>query len=461
LKRILHTLIAGVIAYFALAAFPASYALADVAPPSYPPGADIQNGGTTQVSMMSEAVTITIRADKSSAEGQFGALASTEMSGDVDANFVMYNPGSADESMDVRFPLGAPTGMGDVGQVENFAATVNDVPATITTVMEPGEFDTQVPWATWPVTFAAGQNTTIHVTYKVRPTGYSPYGRFNYILETGAGWNGPIGQGTITMRLPYHVNAQNTDLGTNPASFDAPNPQGFTVNGTDVVWSFTNLEPTSENNIKLTVLQPDIWQAIVKSRLYVMAKPDSAEAWSALAKALYAGLAFKHTLLEIAQTGVLAGEAQAAYEKALQLDPNNVQTIVDYARFLLTISPPFEPPSPRFKQLVAQGLQLDPNNEDLKFWQSNLIDNAPPADPSFPTSTPLPTPAPYTQEPAVEPTQVAQVTSAPATEFPPVSTSTYLPPGDTYIPTNACCPNAGLIILLVVGMVIGKHKSVR
>jgi len=72
-------------------------ALADIAPPGRPPGADILPGDeTTRVRMVAETVTLDILDDPA---------ANTLGQAETHAVFTMRNIGTADEQMEVRFPL--------------------------------------------------------------------------------------------------------------------------------------------------------------------------------------------------------------------------------------------------------------------------------------------------------------------------------------------------------------------
>ncbi|MFA5033325.1 MAG: DUF4424 family protein, partial [bacterium] len=58
-------------------------------------------------------------------------------------------------------------------------------------------------WYTWKVDFAKGETKTIRNTYWVYPSMWSAgtHHVISYILETGAGWKGPIGKANITIDL--------------------------------------------------------------------------------------------------------------------------------------------------------------------------------------------------------------------------------------------------------------------
>ena len=104
---------------------------ADAAPPERPPGSSVEPGeDVTQVQMVSEEVLLVI-IGRDVPAGDRGDLAANLMTGHVEAVFVMRNQGEAEESFDVWFPLGVPDGYGDVTQVEDFRARVDNVPAHI------------------------------------------------------------------------------------------------------------------------------------------------------------------------------------------------------------------------------------------------------------------------------------------------------------------------------------------
>ena len=156
---------------------------ADAAPPWYAQGASVEaSESATNVQMVSENVLLTV---ESRQDETFSDLAASYMVGRVEATFVMRNQGTEEESFKVWFPLTGGDYLDD--PVENFAVWVDDVPAVMSEEKGKGPWKMSVPWATWSVTFPPGQDVILHVAYDVLPIGYSPYGTFSYILETGAG----------------------------------------------------------------------------------------------------------------------------------------------------------------------------------------------------------------------------------------------------------------------------------
>jgi hypothetical protein len=320
-------------------------------------------------------------------------ISASWMRGHVDATFVMRNDGDNAETLDVRFPLGVPDGFFGVAEVENFAAWVDGVPAPIREVQEPWELDTNIrlPWATWLITFPPGQQVTVDVAYNVKAGGYLPYGQFTYTLETGAGWYDTIGEGTITFRLPYEVNETNTVLFSNEVNpWVAPNPTTFELSDTDVIWHFTDLEPTAEDNVSLHVLDPHRWLALEEAQREADANPFSAQAQLELARALSNALDIRRGVADIGNWEQTLAATQSSYRRAIDLAPDNPEMYAEYVDFLIAAWTPWEPsvPPDDLIAMVERGLELDPGNEGLLYARS-LVDEfaiTPTPVPTLPTT---------------------------------------------------------------------------
>jgi len=383
-------------------------------------------------------------------------LAANQMQAHVTATFLMRNQGKTEEAFDVWFPLGVPDGYSTITTVSDFRAWVNGEEARVGEQERTGQWDAIVPWATWPATFPPGEDVVLRVTYDVLPDGYSPYGTFPYVLETGAGWLGPIGEGTITFRLPYEVNRFNTVL--NPEAYGGletgwmiPNPANYTVDGTDVVWRFEDLEPTAEDNISLTVLAPLVWEEIVATRGDAVAMPDSAAAQLRLARTLTSALYFRYGLNPIGASVELADEVQTAFRRALELAPADVNAYIDYLDFLQLLPEPVMSELPEdFVPTLERALKLDPQNGRLLSIQDWLISIEPylvtatPAPEATATATARATPRP-TRTPSPTSTAPPTNTATPrptASPF-PTRTATATPePAATAAPTMTAAPSA-------------------
>jgi len=338
--------------------------LADAAPPQQPPATSIESGGfDTQVQMVSEEVLMLI--DRATLPVDENVWVSNNIQAHVEATFRMQNQGEETESFDVWFPLSTAASDYDGGLAENFEAWVDDAPAEIDQEDVPGRRDILVPWATWPVTFPPGETVVLTVAYDLRATGFMPYGEFTYILETGAGWWGPIGEGTVTVRLPYPINEYNVPW--HPVS---DNMESFEIDDTDLIWQFSDLEPTTDDNIKVNVLSPSVWNAILAAEETIAQNPDSAEAYLELAQAQRDGLQFKYGLT---CCRALADATTENYRQALTLAPEDAEGPIAYLELLRSLWFPDEEGSypEDLPEVIERALVLAPDDErvlDLLDW---------------------------------------------------------------------------------------------
>jgi hypothetical protein len=290
---------------------------ADGTPPPYPQGASIGPTVSTQVRMVSETVTITVHPlsgiTPATAPDADPTGVQSWMNATVEAAFTLRNMGTQDEAFAVWFPLSDSEDTEDQKlTIGDFAAWVNGQSATITrqpphasrptpqptqtatadaiasatanptgtpavdltccSTLDPDWYN-YVPWATWPVTFPVGKDVHIRVTYTQSPRGLRPSGDFTYILQTGAGWKDTIGDGTVTLKLPYPVSFENAGVVSWQDGYD------YQVSGDQITWHFTDLKPTALKNISICVVEPDIWAATQDARQAVEQSPDSVTAW--------------------------------------------------------------------------------------------------------------------------------------------------------------------------------------
>jgi len=377
------------LAFLLLSIIPVS---ADIAPPQSPPGANPRPGESevrTMVRMVSENVLIVVEKSTAPLEGMEN-FTTSDMSAQVEAEFTMHNEGGDDEAFEVWFPLGESDGFGSIAELDDFHAWVDDREVKTEAKNFPGRIpDGDVPWATWRTKFPAGEDVNIRVMYSMRPSGYRPFGTFSYILETGAGWYGKIGKGTITFRLPYPVNRFNVAL--NPDTEDPPNPTNFQVAGTDIIWDFKELEPSPADNIHLTILAPQTWQTIEEARSASKADPSASMAALHLATALEGALQFKYGLVKVGDSEAILQTADEAYLRAIELDPQNRQAYKDYVNFLEKQSVYFmgnkeDPLLARLLPILARALALNPGDEELMAVRGRIEGEGI----SIPTAVPIP-----------------------------------------------------------------------
>ncbi|MCC6906081.1 MAG: hypothetical protein IT326_09585, partial [Anaerolineae bacterium] len=385
----------------------------------------------------------------------WGNLASDRMTAHVEASFAMQNQGSEAESFDVWFPIGLNDGWGGVQEVSNFRAWVNGEEAPTGRMETTNEFEQRLPWATWPASFPPGEPVDLRVSYDFRPTGYAPYGDFEYILETGAGWYGPIGEGTIVVRLPYEV-SEYTVPGSHMVYPSSPARDQFIVSGNEMTWHFSELEPIAENNVRFVAMIPQVWEHIMAAEDAVRANPKSATALRDLAQAREAGLEFKY---ELVCCQPLADLTIDAYRRAVALAPDDPDVVAAYVTYLSGLWFPYagstEGMPEDFLPMLARGLMLAPENEELLLLKG-LMDEmnvtlpepaapiAPPGDPLM-ASTRAATPVP-----APTLTTVPTLTPAP-------SAAAEVGVADKHSPLPFC-PAPGLL-LLPLGALITRRRT--
>jgi hypothetical protein len=354
-------------------------AAADVGIPPWPHQAGLVNPGDepTNVQMVREEVTITVEAHDESDIFPFGEPAAHVMLGHADARFWMRNQGQVTETFKVWFPLWIPEGAyrSDELLLRDLQIRVDGraVGYEFVDVLQP-EYGRTVPWGMWTMSFPPGDEVEIRVTYNVYPIGDQPLGTFQYILETGADWYGTIGEGTVTIELPYPVQdagAVEDDISTVPGALPVnPSPDYYEISGNRVTWRFADLEPAEADNISLTVLAPRVWEGIQSAYDRVQADPGSAGAYNDLAIALTKGLdVIKGIYLtNAASNPALARAAKGAYEEAYRLTPEEqigVEPLVGYLRLLFWMKE-FERHAPPDEWVAALEEALQRNPEEVE-----------------------------------------------------------------------------------------------
>jgi hypothetical protein len=305
MKRILPAIVLAVIL-----AFP-SAAHADIAPPAQPPGSSLQPGSeSTQVRMLAETILIEVMP---------GATDKSLGQAHVTAGFTMHNLGTTAEAMAARFPIGASDGWSHVNELRDLQVSVNG--RTVSTRRISGEDpyggSSQVPWAEFDAAFAAGQDTPVQVKYTLEASGEYPFIWFKYILASGAGWNGSIGNADIIVRLPYQVSAQNVLLNTaEVSSYDTS--QGGVINGAEIRWHYADLEPTRQDNFEIELVMPSVWEKLMIEQSNVDRNPKDGEAWGRLGR-LCKDLTFSSRGKGFRrETSVLDPGAAELYQRSLQ-----------------------------------------------------------------------------------------------------------------------------------------------
>ncbi len=405
-----------------LALLSAIPACADVAPPLQPPGSNIAPGGQTQVQMLAEKVVLEVTPPDGVRVG---------------ADFTMRNLGTAAEQMQVRFPLENPEGWGDgygrYPQVQGFAATVDGTPVMTRTIVEPTALgERSIQWAAFDVAFPVGRDVRIAVSYATRLTGERDLAltfyydaSLLYILETGAGWRGPIGTADLILHLPYAAGPGNVFLEGGSST------PGGQFAGNEVRWHWESLEPTRQDNWRARLVWPEDWQRILTLEEAVQARPGDVAATVELAEAYRRVGGGRKGFVESEH---LAQLSQDTVERALAIHPDSAElhaelAVVRWWRFLYCCYPPNGSPADPAVQAVRQGLEtalgLDPQNEraaalsrEVQAWLAQ-----------FPTPGPSPTKPRATTTPASLPTAT---------------------PGDRAAASRGCAPSAALGLTLAL-----------
>ncbi len=102
-------------------------------------------------------------------------------------------------------------------------------------------------WLVWDMRFAAGEEKRVEVSYTVpyRPPYRATHLReahFEYVLQTGALWKGPIGRAVIEVRFGEGMERKNVA---------AVAPAGYTDGEAGISWDLRDIEPEEDVRIRL------------------------------------------------------------------------------------------------------------------------------------------------------------------------------------------------------------------
>lgn len=362
---------------------PQQKANADIGwPPVYPSGSSVgvTPGEENMVRMVAEDVNLVIEEYQGDPPLDSGDSPGSRMRGRVEAEFLMHNLGQEQQSFDVWFPLAASVHYEGLlayqpeNTLQDFQVWVDGQPAAFETVKAPdvGDPQTESAWARFPTTFPPGEDVVVRVSYTVYPSGRRPFGSFEYILQTGTGWYDTIGQADISITLPDPVTPENVTLaGRSIEGFPiAPQPAGFVIAGNTISWHFTNLEPTAQDNIFVDVLEPGAYHTLLQARQQAASDPTSVDAQLDLAKAVENAVMIVKTIGQHGGGADLAVKANAAYRKALELDPGRAEIYSRYAEWMMRtdgwiILMRYGACLEELCEVVSRGLALFPNDADL------------------------------------------------------------------------------------------------
>ncbi|MBN1889572.1 MAG: hypothetical protein JW850_16370 [Thermoflexales bacterium] len=438
---------------FLLILEPSSVAWADAAPPPLHGigGLEPFQYQDTQVQMVSERVEMELLTSLGVAdEDRYTSQIR------VTAWFSMHNQGPAEETMQAVFPLGSFNECKDYSELpgpasyngyvinpDTFVVQVNGEPITsgqMTTDYPSCRYAwLKMPWAVFDVTFPLDQDVLVRIDYVMDGGKWDAIDNIEYVLETGAGWKGPITQGDIILRYPQSISPEQVLPLTTP---------GYQILGNEMRWSFTNLEPTSRDNILISMIALETWQSIVSAREKTEQNPADASAWLELADGYWR---ISTPGKNVRDVPGFAQKADETYRLALATNSENADILAGYAAYMYERCDYCWSGDDDVLEVVAvldKALTIDPSqaraNELLFYIQQYrsqfgipTLEYIPP--PTFtPTATHTSTPTPLptqTQTPTATESPTPRPSSTPTKAVEPSATLTVVPALSTSTPT--------------------------
>jgi hypothetical protein len=421
---------------------PSLGARADIAPPPAPElgGLEPFKYQDTQVQMVYERVEMEIQPFIPEED-----ITLPQSRVNVTAYFIMHNQGKFTESMQVIFPLENIVNCEEIGAMGNsytyysivddsFEVTVSGdaVPVQEVVTDHPQEGCGQMTWAGFEVAFPPAEDVVIQVQYTMESMGMDSMQNIEYILETGAGWAGPIQRGYVIIKFPYVATVENVLPESTP---------GYQFLYNEAFWSFENLEPNHENNIRVSIVSPETWLKILSLRRDLKENPAQPEKWLSLADT-YFNIATWHW--DNVRSEQYLQKIAPAYETGIANNPNNAELHAKYAEYkLYQWSPhgigqiPEEQAAP-ILSLLNRALALEPENGTANINLPILLGAAP-----FITFTPPATIPPtatslFTSTPSITPT----ATKTPVPSARPTFTETHASPSQEPKSTSTPRPTA-------------------
>jgi hypothetical protein len=442
---------------------PTQSARADVAPPPVPKlgGLEPLEYQKTEVQMVYERVEMELFPSEEPDDPH------TENKINVTAYFLMHNLGKVTEKMEAVFPassLSCPFNNNGESftfyeiDEKSFDIRVNGQSREINHIVTahpnliPGVCDDVVRWVAFDVTFPPSEDVLVRVSYTMRAMGGDQFENFEYVLETGAGWKGPITRGYIVVKFPYVVEQQAVLEGTT---------SGYQTLYNEIFWAFNDLEPTSKDNIQVNIVAPQIWQKIQTLRQSLDENPGQPEKWLKLAQ-VFDQIA--RTKPDAIRSEYYFSTIANIYEQGIASNPQNADLYAYYAQHQLDRRSPSPYLFTKLTQnevepiarLVSQALALDPDNQTaqyvlscLKVVHPDLTFIPPPTIPPTATSaissTPTETPPPsVTPKPSQKPIVVTVIKTKIITATPKKIATATVTATITKIPTYTPFPTPTL-----------------
>lgn len=355
---------------------PLQSARADIAPPPEVEIGGLHSFQDTEVQMMYERVELELQMFHS--EDGVDPLQNRVV---VNAYFVMKNQGVMDESMQAVFPSQSwPICHGNTSGdsftfysiiQDSFEIAIDGVVVPTSVLEAPYGECPDYPWMSFDINFPVNKEILVKVSYVMETFNVDSAQNIDYILETGAGWKGKIARGYIILKFPYAVTSENI-------LSDAT--KGYQILYNEVFWSFQDLEPTSEDNIHISIVSPNIWLELQNLRAQIEKDPQTPDAWLRLID-LYAGITYSNKGIFIRDEHYF-DLIESTYPKAIAANPNSAEILASYAAHkFFRWSPHGEPitadQARQVLPLLNKALALDSTNETALYVLSQLKDAAP------------------------------------------------------------------------------------
>jgi hypothetical protein len=356
--------------------------------PVLPGGSSLKPEAETPVQMLAERVEMNVRpstaADNAAVSlnpqaygWQFQPIWFQAVA-DVQADFTMLNPTGETISLTAWFPLASALENVDwelnpdeiPPRIEKFQVRVdgNPIEHTVSELPNPKGADRPpLPWASFPVTFPAGEETSIQVSYMVplQPAVKGSELALYYIFQTGAGWAGPIGQAELVVSLPYPASAETLAVAS-PGSLSLPYgwtqtmpgmPANVKLEGNQARWTWEDFEPGPEDDFAAWLINIGQWQSLEARQARVQADPEDGQAWLELAS-IYRSLATVGFNSPSIFSESYLSPGIEAYRKAAELMPEHPAPHSGLA--LLTLAPYMKDKDapPEVMQTVHDELQI-------------------------------------------------------------------------------------------------------
>jgi hypothetical protein len=438
--------------------------------PILPGGSNIQPEGETPIQMASEKVVLNVRPatevddtvvirnpEEYGLSGSFdGSPGMYPAVADVLADFTMVNPTNEAVSMAAWFPLASALETEEwnlnpgevVPRIERFQVILDGKPLAyiVNELPNPnGEDKPPLPWASFPVTFSPDEETHVQISYTV-PAWWSYEGlamNLYYVFQTGAGWAGSIGKAELLVNLPY------------PASEETiyEMPEGGQIEGHQVRWTWTDLEPGPQDDFFIKLLMLDRWDELQDARAAVAANPRDGEAWLNLASTyimLTRGKAYSAARMLPGFGEIYQPLGMQAAEEALRLMPDDGRPHYELALLYASALPEnasredLKPVLDELKIVEELLPEYAPNIHDaLDFMGAIWVIETARAEASSVVESSTTTPS------------IPKLTLSPSPTSTLIPSSTSKPlPTTTFISTETISKGSSLIILVATGIFI-------